>query len=206
MLAGQVSLALPPTFIFLHPFGPAGNDAIQGKSMGWPRAMELSNSLPLSVSSRGSVPARYRWLWLRAVAILDRFIDQATGRGFSCGVDAAQRQQAGCGHTDPLFHGIPLHQNAIMPGAAGTPIGIQRRAHRLATVRSTLCHFSRPNRPMRKVWKSAPSSHCRGTPDGGLQAHVPGTSCRSGCRDRWCSSTTTPGALKPSAATLGKPR
>jgi len=35
---------------------------------------------------------------------------------------------------------------------------------RLATVRSTLCHFSNPNNPTRKVLKSGPSSHCNGTP------------------------------------------
>ena len=35
---------------------------------------------------------------------------------------------------------------------------------RLFTVRSGWCSFSRPNRPMRKLRKSAGSSHCSGTP------------------------------------------
>src|SRR5256885_9656638 len=43
---------------------------------------------------------------------------------------------------------------------AGTPMS-SRALAMWPTVRSTLCHFSRPNRPMRKVLKSGPSSHCR---------------------------------------------
>src|SRR5690606_30832226 len=35
---------------------------------------------------------------------------------------------------------------------------------RRATVASVSCHLSKPNRPRRKVRKSAPSSHCSGTP------------------------------------------
>src|SRR3990167_1267416 len=35
---------------------------------------------------------------------------------------------------------------------------------RVATVRSILPSLSKPNRPRRKVWKSAGSSHCSGTP------------------------------------------
>ena len=33
-----------------------------------------------------------------------------------------------------------------------------------STVRSTFSSFSKPNKPMRKVMKSLPSSHCKGTP------------------------------------------
>lgn len=83
--------------------------------------------------------------------------------------DGCRRERTALIFTQPKFNWRSITNNRFWPitAKALTPHANVIRfnaAANCSTVRSALCSFSSPNKPTRKVMKSAGSSHCSGTP------------------------------------------